>query len=250
MAREVNPIPIGRVIEKLDYYFAKNDVDGAERHLDYWLKEAENGNDKRGKISILNEQIGLFRKKSNMNDAFSAVSEATELLKELRMEDTVTGGMVYLNAGTAFNAFGLPDEAIGVYQKAKRIFDGNLTHYDKRMGGLYNNAALAYSAVCDYDKAVEFFEKALEVMEYNEGCEPESAITYLNLADLYDACEDSGKVNDCLWKAKELLFSGNVVPDGNYAFVCEKCAPVFAKYGDGETERELLLRAKRIYEGN
>lgn len=90
----------------------------------------------------------------------------------------------------------------------------------------------------------------MKVLEHNEGCEPESAITYLNLADLYDACEDSGKVNDCVLKAKELLFSENVVPDGNYAFVCEKCAPVFGKYGDGEAERELLLRAKRIYEGN
>jgi hypothetical protein len=38
--------------------------------------------------------------------------------------------------------------------------------------------------------------------------------------------------------------------DGYYAFVCEKCASVFAYYGDFLYAEELEERAKRIYEGS
>ena len=36
--------------------------------------------------------------------------------------------------------------------------------------------------------------------------------------------------------------------DGYYAFVCEKCAPVFGYYGYFLTERELNRRAREIHE--
>ena len=37
MHPEVTPIPVGRIIDKLDSYLNKNDYDAAERHLKYWL---------------------------------------------------------------------------------------------------------------------------------------------------------------------------------------------------------------------
>ena len=42
MHPEVTPIPVGRMIEKLDSYLNQNDYDAAERHLKYWLTEADN----------------------------------------------------------------------------------------------------------------------------------------------------------------------------------------------------------------
>lgn len=41
MHPKVTPIPVGRIIDKLDSYLNKNDYDAAERHLRYWLAEAE-----------------------------------------------------------------------------------------------------------------------------------------------------------------------------------------------------------------
>ena len=38
--------------------------------------------------------------------------------------------------------------------------------------------------------------------------------------------------------------------DGYYAFVCEKCAPVFDYYGYFVTARKLAEQSRRIYEGN
>ena len=37
------PIPVGRVIERLNEYFARGDASAAERHLLYWLEEAKRG---------------------------------------------------------------------------------------------------------------------------------------------------------------------------------------------------------------
>ena len=56
MHPEVTPIPIGRIIEKLDSYLNQNDYASAERHLRYWLSEAETCHDMRGKLTVLNEQ--------------------------------------------------------------------------------------------------------------------------------------------------------------------------------------------------
>ena len=37
----VHPIPISRVLEKLDEHLGRNDYSSAEKHLLYWLGEAE-----------------------------------------------------------------------------------------------------------------------------------------------------------------------------------------------------------------
>ena len=62
MHPKVTPISVGRMIEKLDSYLNQNDYDAAERHLKYWLTEADAGHDMRGKLTVLNEQIGFYRK--------------------------------------------------------------------------------------------------------------------------------------------------------------------------------------------
>ncbi|MBO4364673.1 MAG: tetratricopeptide repeat protein [Eggerthellaceae bacterium] len=59
-------------------------------------------------------------------------------------------------------------------------------------------------------------------------------------------CEE---VVECfLDTALELLDTPSVPRDGYYAFVCEKCAPVFAYYGYFLADADLKERAKAIYE--
>ena len=58
----VSPIPTRRILEKLDEHLGRNDYLSAEQLLRYWLSEADNKKDLRGKLTVLNEQIGLYRK--------------------------------------------------------------------------------------------------------------------------------------------------------------------------------------------
>ena len=83
------------------------------------------------------------------------------------------------------------------------------------------------------------------------GAEPELAVTKLNLANLLeaaygmaDACE---RIDQCLTEAHDLLETEGLARNGHYAFVCDKCAPVFSYYGWFRYAEELSKRAADIY---
>jgi len=252
MHPEVTPIPVGRMIEKLDSYLNQNDYDAAERHLKYWLTEADAGHDMRGKLTVLNEQIGFYRKTGKESECLRAVSDALSLADSMDMEQSVTYGTTLINAATGYKAFGKAQEALPLYRKAKTIYESVLDSNDGRLGGLYNNMALTLTELTNFREAEDLFNKAIEVMGKQENGELEVAITYLNLADLIVA--ESGfearekDIEKYVRKAEELFYTESLPRDGYYAFVCEKCAPVFGYYGYFLAEQELNRRAREIYE--
>lgn len=252
MHPEITPIPIGRIIGKLDSYLGQNDYDAAERHLNYWCSEADACRDMRGKLSLLNEQIGLYRKTGKEADCLRAASDALSLADSMGMEQSVTYGTTLINAATGYKAFGRAADALPLYRKARVIYEASLDGDDSRLGGLYNNMALALTELQEFREAKELYDKAISVMEKQENGELEVAITYLNLADL--AAAESGpeagekEIEKDLLKAEELLNTQSLPRDAYYAFVCEKCAPVFGYYGYFLTEKELCRRAREIHD--
>jgi len=252
MRPEVTPINVRRMLEKCDDYLHKNDYAGAERHLRYWLAEAKAGNDDRGTLTVLNEQIGLYRKLGQKAEGTKAIAEALALAEAPDVRGTVTYGTTLINAATGYKAFDEAEQALPLYEKARAAYESLLDEADERLGGLYNNMALTVAACGDLAQAEILFKQALAVMERQPHGEAEMAITYLNLADLVDAekgliageAEIAAYVN----KAEELLNTETLPHDGHYAFVCEKCAPVFGYYGFFLAEKEFAERARRIYE--
>lgn len=252
MHPEVTPIPVGRIIEKLDSYLNQNDYAAAERHLLYWLSEVDAGHDMRGKLTLLNEQIGLYRKIGKETECLTAADDALSLADSMNMEQSVTYGTTLINAATGYKAFGKAAEALPLYRKAQIIYESALDSDDGRLGGLYNNMALTLTALENFREAEDLFNKAIEVMAKQKNGELEVAITRLNIADLIDAeygFENGEKeIEKQLLEAEKLLNAEGLPKDGYYAFVCEKCAPVFGYYGYFLTERELNRRAREIYE--
>ena len=247
----VRAIPTSRVISKLEEHLGRNDYAAAERHLKYWLAEAKNGRDRRGEFTLRNELMGLYRKLGRREEALDNAHAALDLMRELGIGETTAGGTAYVNAATVCKAFGMPKEAMEYFGRAREIYEKLLPPDDGRLGGLYNNTALALVDLARYDEAFECYRKALAVMERTEGGALEQAITYLNMANAYelrDGLEDaSDDVESCLDTAQELLDSDGVPHNGYYAFVCEKCAPTFKYYGRFAFARELADRAEKIY---
>lgn len=246
-------IPLGRIIDKLDECLNKKDYDGAKRLLEYWLSEAVSLKDNRSKLTLLNEQIGLFRKTGCREECMNAIESALSLVETELMGETITGATTFLNAATGYKAFNAADKAVDLYKKAKEIYEKELSEDDSRLAGLYNNMALALTELKDFEQAQYLYEQALHTLSLNEENEAEKAITFLNLADLVNVSKDSvtaeSIIEEYLAGAKELLDSPNLKRDGYYAFVCEKCAPVFGYYGHFMYKEELLKRAEIIYEG-
>ena len=257
------PIPQQRIVEKLDEYMAHRDYAGAERHLNYWLTEAQAIHDTRGELMVRNELVGHFRKTGNSELAFLHANRALELLDELGFSDHISAGTTYTNVATAYNAFGRNEESLSLFRKAASVYEASPYTAPQLLGGLYNNMALTCIALCRFDEADSLYEKALATMANVENGVLEQAITYLNMADATVArvAADSGgdpladgdaecesKVERYLDTALELLDTQDIPHDGYYAFVCEKCAPVFAHYGYFLADQDLRGRAQAIYE--
>ncbi len=242
-----------RILKKLDSYLHKNDYISAERHLMYWLDEARVNGDFSTEILVQNELMGIYRKIGKEEKALLSVTSVLEKIKQIHIEEQLGAATTYLNAATVYKAFGKASLSLPLFEKAQAIYERELDPFDKRLGGLYNNMALALVDVGRYSEAKDMYLKAISVMEKEEGSAPQVAITYLNMASAaeseYGLLEGDELIQAYLAKAMALLenFSGQ---DGDYAFVCEKCASVFGYYGYFAYENELKERAKRIYERN
>jgi len=248
----VKPVDMGRVTSKLDEYLDKQDWSAAERHLDFWMQEAILGNDTRARFSIENEIMGLKRKLGKKDEALAAAKRALELGEELNNTDTVGGATVFVNCGTVFEAFGLPEEAVAMYQRAQNVYEKNLKNDSPKLGGLYNNMAMALALCGKYDEAFKYYHKAIDVMGRVQYGQIEQALSYLNLADAYqaklgplDAAEDTER---CLNKAEELLDSPDLPRSGYYAFMASKCIESFRYHGYFFYANELERRVKDIYD--
>ena len=250
----VHPIPVSRVLEKLDEHLGRNDYSAAEKHLLYWYGEAEEGRDRHGMLTISNELMGLYRKTGRKNEVLTALEKSLRLIDELELNNNITAGTTYTNAATVYKAFSMSQESLELFRKAKELYETLLDDGDSRLGGLYNNLGLTLVDLERFDEAVTYYNKAIEIMSKKENGELEVAITYLNLANLEEARLGAEKseeiVEEYIEKAYELLNREFLPRNGYYAFVCEKCAPTFGYYGRFLYEKELRDRARDIYERN
>lgn len=246
-------IPKNRVLEKLDSYLKGNDYEGAKRLLNYWLSEAEFSGDNQGKLLIENELMGLFRKLGEKEQALKYANEALNQVQKMGIENNVGAATTYLNSATVFKAFGMPKDALPLYEKARAIYEKNLSPKDERLGGLYNNMGLALVDLKRFKEAEELYLKTLSVMKAFPEKEPEQAITYLNMATAseteFGLKQAKDKIDFFIKKAMVCMDAGKNRTDGNYAFVCEKCASVFGFYGYEDYAAELENRSRRIYAG-
>ena len=242
-------IDVRRIIEKLDSCFDKNDLPAAGRLLEYWQGEAALIGDKRGELSMLSEMIGYYRKTMEREKALHAVTKAISLIDELRNEKTVSAATVYLNAATTLKAFGKAHEAMPLYEKAYNIYKEELTENDPRLGGFYNNVGLALADICENEKAEKAYKAAISVMLKKENGGAEAAITYVNLAHLYEKQERREDIGHALDEAERLLLESGLMHNGYYAFVLSKCAPSLRYFGRTEAADKMEGLVKEIYEG-
>ncbi len=245
-----DPVPVGRILDRLRKYEDRNDWPGVERHLKYWLAEAEQNGDERGQLMLHNELMGYYRKQGKKDPAFLHAEKALRLVEHLDMEETITAGTTWVNAGTVREAFGDPVAGLECFERARANYEKNLPEDDSRLGGLYNNMGLALAACGRSEEADDLFHRALEVMGKQENGELEQAITWLNMADAAEGALGAElaeeTVETCLTEAEKLLNTESLPRNGYYAFVCEKCAPVFGHYGFFAMESELKKRAEEI----
>ena len=250
----VDPIPVGRVLEKLDECYSRSDYAAAVRLADHWIEEAKAGNDLRGEFAVRNELMGIFRKTAQRDKAIENASVCLQLIDRMEMNGSATHGTALVNAATVYKAFGMPERSLKLFEQAAQIYVRELPDDDYRLAGLYNNMSVTLCDLGHFEDAAACQEKALDILSRIADSEAEQAVSWLNLADILDAQKGTEaaeeEVRRCCEKAVELLDSPTLPRDGNYAFFCEKCAPVLEYYGFFLAAEELAQRAKDIYDRN
>ena len=243
-------VPVRRIIEKLDSYFAVNDTKGAGDFLRRWEAEAKELCDRRGEITIQSELMGYYRKEGLEAEAMEAVRRGLYLIEAEKIEDTVPAATVMLNAATVYKTFGRPSEALELYEKASAIYGRELSDDDPRVAGLYNNSALALCDLGRYGEAENLFVQAAAITGA-AGAVCDEASTYVNMAHMYEAWRgrDDRSVGECLDAAWEILDSDATERNSYYAFVASKCAPSYEHFGQSEKAKILAERSRAIYEG-
>ena len=251
-APKCKPIPQQRIIEKMDEYMSRRDYAGAERHLLYWLAEAQLGGDKRGELLVRNELVGHYRKVGDREKALENGDASLRLLDELDFGGTISSGTTYTNVATACNAFGENQRALNLFEKARAVYEASPRTEPQLLGGLYNNMALTCVSLGQFDRAFDLYGKAMDAMGRVNGGVLEQAITCLNMANAVEARDgmEAGehRIFDLVDRAWDLLNDPSAPRDGYYAFVCEKCAPTFSYYGYFAAAEELNERARQLYE--
>ena len=235
----IRPVPQQRIMEKVDECMSRRDYAGVERVLLYWLQEAQAGRDLRGQLMIRNELVGHYRKTGERDKAHESAEDALRLLRELD--------------ATAYNSFGENEEALALFEKARRVYERSPGTDPALLGGLYNNMGLACAALGQYDEALALYEKAMKTMENVPRGALEQAVTCLNMANAVEGKlgleQAESKINSLLDQGLSLLDRPDIPRNGYYAYVCEHCAPTFDYYGYFLTAEDLRARAEALYEG-
>ena len=219
-------IPFDRIMQLLDVHFARGDLAGARRLLDYWLAEALQQGDVRGQIQIRNEQLGLYRRTGAQQDSMRTAEALLPLL-----DDSVWAATVLLNIATNYCHFGMPQSAEPLYPRVQAAYAA-LPPDDLRLAALHNNMAACAMARHDYARAYALYTQALQVQALTTPPVPDQAVTYVNRAmALYYASPLDDAVDTDMQAGYALLCMPHHVYDGDFAYVVQKVLPTYAHLG-------------------
>lgn len=246
-------IPTDRVIEKYDEHIGRRDTAAAERHLLYWLAESEECGDTHGRLTVINELMGLYRNTERRDPAYKYAEAGLAAITDGGFDGQLISATTYINAATVYKTFGESERAYPLYVRARGIYETRLSPDDERLGGLYNNMALALADLKMYEEAAELFRRAISIMVETERGGIEAAISYLNMANAVEAQlgleAAAEEIDECLACAEALLEAASERRDPYYAYVLARCAPGYRYYGWFAYADEISARSEDIYAG-
>ena len=251
--QKIQRIPQARISRRLDELMGQKEYGQAENLLKYWVAEAKANGDVQGEFMVYNEMMGYYRKMGLKIEGYEAINKALELLPGLEYEQTVSGATCYTNAATVYTAFNEPDKALHLFRKAEQIYLDNIKNNEFKYASLCNNMALALVQLKNYAEADKYYRRSLEVLEQCPSSELEKAMAWLNIADAVIAQkgvneESENEIVEYLYNAQLCLDDETVERDSYYAFVRDKCYPIYEYFQWYSYADELKERIREINE--
>lgn len=172
------------VLARADALFAAGRSGEAAAYMEQALSEAKAAGDWGLRLTLTNELMGYYRAASRFDRAWAYVDEARQLLEEHGVTRTLAGVTTLLNIATVCRASGDPAEALKLYRQVEQVYREQGLTADVRLGGLYNNMAVASLEQGERRQALDYASAAAAAVDEAADAAGERATVYTNLASV------------------------------------------------------------------
>ncbi len=152
---------------------------------------------------------------------------------------------IYHKLGINYSVLALYDAALENAFKALEIFRETLGENSVEVSGVYNSISSIYSVVGDYEKALEYLEKDLNIA-LQKGDSSDIAITYCDLGNVYRMLGDYDKAEEYLEKSISLYIDNHKEDDEGLSDSYNIISLVCTSRGDFNKSLEYLEKALEI----
>lgn len=196
---------IYEIQKQLDQFYSQNQLNEAYQFLLEQTKIAMLQENDLLVLMLLNELMGYYRVTAQFQEGNIIAQQALKILQSRALDDTIHGATTYINIATLYRVQGKYLDALSLYKKSEGIYQQLLDEKDERYCAFYNNISLLYQEMGDYQNALIHEHKALKIISQIDDCEIETAITYINLSQMYFSLNEREKGHIYLLKGIELF---------------------------------------------
>lgn len=200
--------------------------------------------DRGSAVTLLNELIGFCRETGQAEKSYYYGEVVLSLLQEMGLSGTLPFATSVLNIASAYRAGGRLEDAMTCYRAVEQIYSQVLEPGDMLVASLYNNKALLYQEMGEFEAAGAYLERALQIALQHPERYYEQASSYANLAATYLQLGKEEQAVDCFQRAIA-MFEAHGVRDAHYCAALASLATyLFQKEEYGRAE-EYFVKAMR-----
>ncbi len=245
-------------INEIERFFEENKPLEAEKFIISAREEARSKGDYVLELQMLNELIGYYRQTSEKTKLIDILKASMYLVDEMKLRDTKDGKVAYattaLNVATGYRSIGEFEKSQHYYGIVEKIYKESLSSDDMLLAGLYNNMSLLFQEKKDYEMAMSFQKKALQIVLKNNA-DFEIAVTYANLANTAVQCElikednnrNFDEARDYAYQAMQRFENSRTI-DAHYAAALSAIAMCYYHEGNYNEAKSWFQKAMDIVE--
>ncbi|MDE7225009.1 MAG: tetratricopeptide repeat protein, partial [Acetatifactor sp.] len=203
------------ILRQIDRLLEENKGAQAQALMEESLERALASGDRGSAVTLLNELIGFCRETGQAEKSYYYGEAVLSLLQEMGLSGTLPFATSVLNIASAYRAGGRLEDAMTCYQAVEQIYSQVLEPEDMLVASLYNNKALLYQEMGEFEAAGVCLERALEIALQHPERYYEQASSYANLAATYLQLGKERQAVECFQKAIA-MFEAHDVKDAHY----------------------------------
>lgn len=232
------------LLRQIDRLLDENKGVQAQALMEESLERALQSGDRESAVTLLNELIGFCRETGQTEKSYYYGEVVLNILQDMGLAGTLPFATSVLNIASAYRAGGRLEDAMTCYLAVEQIYRQALEPDDMLVASLYNNKALLYQEMGDFENACAYLEQALEIALRHPERYYEQASSYANLAATCLQLGREEQAVDCFQKAIA-LFETHGVRDAHYWAALSSLAAYLFRKGEYERAEEYFIKAMR-----